>query len=95
MEESMMTQSARPGKKRCIRPVNGHVGPMPLHGSMAQKTFKERVHLDRLRIIYANYDHLESKYKKKSDTRCQNLENTDNNWQDYSIPHLLEAMLLG
>jgi len=62
---------------------------------MAQKTFKERVHLDRLRIIYANYDHLESMYKKKSDTRCQKLENPDDNWQDYSIPHLLEAMILG
>lgn len=89
-----MTQSARPAKKRCIRSVHGHVGPMPLHGSLAHKTFGERVHLDRLRKIYANYDHLESIYKKKSDTRCQNLENTDDNWQDYSIPHLLEAMLL-
>ena len=90
-----MTQSARPGKKRCIRPGNGHVGPMPLHGSLAQKTFRERVHLDRLRKIYANHHHLESIHRKKSDTRCQNLQNTDDNRQDYRIPPLLEAMLLG
>lgn len=66
-----MSRSERPSKRHCTRPVDGHVDQMPLDGSLAQKTFREWGHLDRLRIIYANYDHLESLHKKKeSDTKC-------------------------
>jgi len=93
----MMTQIACPQKKRrCIRPFRGHSGPKPHHGTtgnLANKTFRERVPVDRLRCIHGNYDHLRTLHARESGKMCPKQKTMDEG-QEYNVQHQLESMLL-
>ena len=55
-----MTQSARPEKETLHPTVDGHVGPMPLHGKAWPKDIQGEGTFGSSEEYLSNFDHLES-----------------------------------